>query len=109
MTLPFWGRSRYFLSCHDALAKNVVGTREQVQLTLAALETIVEFAYEMCEQLLGVHGPIGSVVAMETYHDCGLFVCGIRKVVGFGRRRRSILSTGTTLWRGYKVKWGVCE
>lgn len=58
-----------------------------MQLTLAALETIVEFACEMCEQQLGVHGPVGSVVATETYHDCGVFVCGIREVVGLGVKK----------------------
>jgi hypothetical protein len=48
MMAPFWGRSMYFLSCTSVL--EMVGkAREQVQLTFAALETMVEFACEMCE------------------------------------------------------------
>jgi hypothetical protein len=51
MTLPLWGRERYFWSCKSRISKVRRGTRV-AELTLAVLEMIVEEACKCCEHEL---------------------------------------------------------
>lgn len=75
--------------------------REQEQHTLAALETIVEFAWDLLATVMFVcRLKRRTMIAVG---ECAAIECSV-----MGRRRESkFASTRTVLWRGCCLKWGV--